>query len=101
MRGQPHVEGRIQIQAFEPAGTAVAAKQPIVFTWRAVGADLYRLTILTDSGEPIWSQETADTSLMIPDRTSLASGVTYFWRVDAVGGSIVASTGANPFVISP
>jgi hypothetical protein len=101
IRGQPRVEGPVRIRTIEPAGAAIAADGPIVFTWESVGADLYRVTILTENGEPIWSQETPDTSVVVSDRTSLSSGATYFWRVDVVGGSIVASTGANPFVISP
>ena len=93
-------ERQASIPIVAPADDVIT-KTPVIFTWRAASADLYRLVILADDGHPIWSGETADTSLTLPNGVALASGHSYFWRVDAIANGIVASSGIQRLTIEP
>jgi hypothetical protein len=50
---------------------------------RVDGANRYRVTLLDEGGNVVWESETPDTTIAIPPAQSLASGTTYFWKVDA------------------
>lgn len=86
-------DGRIAVVG--PAEGEAAARRRLVFTWRAAPADLYRVTLLTGSGEPVWSGETSDTALALPDSVALAPGRAYFWRVDGIAEGLALSSGAR------
>ena len=98
----PAVDGERQatITIVAPADDVIT-KTPVVFTWRPVSADLYRVSVLADDGQPIWSGQAADTSLALPAGVGLAPGRAYFWRVDAIANGLVASSGAHRLTIGP
>ena len=98
----PAVDGerRGVIPVVAPADDVVT-KPPVVFTWRPVTADLYRLSVLADDGGPIWTRETAGTSLTLPPGVTLIPGRAYFWRVDAIANGLVASSGIHRLTIGP
>ena len=87
-------EGRSHIDVISPNPDSIVVAEPLVFTWHSSPASLYRVTVLTESGEPIYSAETRDTSLVLPDSVRLAPEKIYFWRADGTGNGIVSSTGA-------
>lgn len=68
--------------------------------WRsAEGASTYRVTLTDEGGSTLWSTETTDSVVAIPDG-HLEAGATYFWFVDATladGGS--ASTGVRTLIV--
>ncbi len=86
------LEGRARIEATLPLADTVRAAPALVFAWRPVRADVFRFTLLSETGEPVWSVETADTVLTLPNTVHLGAGA-FFWRVDAVAEGIVATTG--------
>lgn len=91
-------EARIPIVS---PGDDVLTNGPIVFRWRPVTADMYRVSLLADDGRPLWSGESPGTSLQLPDSVALQPGHAYFWRVDAIANGIVASTGVHRLTITP
>lgn len=93
-------EGQLRIDVVTPPSDAAVAASGVVFVWRAMTADLYRLTVLTETGEPLWSLETADTSAVAPSGKGLTPGV-YFWHVDAIKDGIAASSGPHQLRVSP
>ena len=54
--------------------TACTVPAPRHFTWRSANADVYRIYVLTESGDPVWTTETTDTTIALPDSVSLQSG---------------------------
>lgn len=54
------------------------------FVWSSVpGVDRYRLRLYDAEGALVWTAETADTVLALPDSVVLSAPVTYFWKVEA------------------
>ena len=94
-------EGRARIEVIAPAEDASDVAAFRTFTWHRSGAGLYRFILLSESGEPLWTRETPDTSLVLPASVSLQRGHDYFWRVDAVGDGVMASTGARSLRVPP
>jgi hypothetical protein len=94
-------EGQRRIALIAPADDITVHVAPIVFVWHAVEADVYRLSLLSENGEPIWAKETTDTTAMLPVTVTLNPGRAYFWRVDAVANGIVATTPARRVQVSP
>lgn len=88
-------EGQPRINLVSPADDLTTPAGRIVFTWHAIAADAYRISVLTESGDPIWSKETTDTSIVLPPAVGLQSGAAYFWHVDAIANGIVATTGVH------
>jgi hypothetical protein len=84
-------DGRPRLAIVSPIdGTSVGG--PVIFTWRAGGtADAYTIVVMTESGEPIWTTTTSDTTIALPDSVTLHPG-RYFWRVDGIGNGIAATT---------
>jgi hypothetical protein len=93
-------EGQRRIDAISPADDVAIPAAQIVFMWHAVGADVYRVFLLSESGGPIWETETTDTSATLPATVSLTAGGAYFWRVDAVTNGIIATTRAHRLQVS-
>lgn len=79
-------------------GDSVAAGR-VVFQWRSRPGDSYRVTVLTESGEPVWTGETTDTSIALPTSIALQAGRLYFWRVDAVADGLSATSGVQRFQV--
>jgi hypothetical protein len=88
-------EGRQRIAVVSPPESATVSARSAVFSWRATGADLYRFTLLSESGEPVWTHETADTTLRLPASVFPSREGAYFWRVDAIADGIAATSGAR------
>ena len=95
-RARPVTEtgGRSHLAIVAPADDATVSGR-IVLTWRSTNADVYRVILLTKSGAPVWTTETGDTSVALPDAIALQAGQPYFWRVDAIGNGIAATTGSH------
>lgn len=81
------------VRATPGAGSALAVVSPdsvidagtSAFTWRpAPGAARYAFTLATPDGRPIFTTETADTSLALPPAVTLEPGRSYLWFVDAL-----------------
>lgn len=84
------------IEVASPAERIQASGAPVAFVWRPSGAtDIYRFSLLAEGGEPIWSAETADTTVSLPASATLEPGRTYFWRVDAIADGVVLTTGVR------
>ena len=94
-------EGGVRINVVSPLGTEPRASASIVFVWRSASRDVYRFVLLSESGESLYTTETADTSITWPSQVTPTPGSLYFWRVDGVGGAEVASTGAQRLRLSP
>lgn len=55
--------------------------------WSSVPrAERYRLRLYDNEGAVLWTAETTDTSVALPDSVVLAPRVTYFWKVEAQTG---------------
>jgi|ERR1041385_133048 hypothetical protein len=88
-------EGRARLDIVSPAPDSAVTASSLVFTWRGSAGDLYRVTVLSESGEPLWTGDTADTSVALPAGVVLLPGRSYFWRVDGIADGIAASSGVH------
>ena len=66
----------------------VAPRGPVArvdqFVWSGVPrSDRYRLRLYTDEGDVLWTSETTDTLVALPDSVGLSHLATYFWKVEA------------------
>lgn len=58
----------------------------VVFTWSAVPpGGTFRVSLLDDRGNRVWSEETGDTTAVLPGSVRLERDRAYFWYVDALG----------------
>jgi hypothetical protein len=87
-------DGRSHLTIVAPTDSIVASDR-LVFSWRSGKADGYRFFLLTESGAPVWSADTSDTTITLPDSVVLQPGRAYFWRVEGIGNGIAARTGFN------
>ncbi len=96
-------EGIQRVEIVAPTNDSTVSTDSIRFTWRSAGADVqYALAVTNLDGEPVFSQSTSDTTLVLSVVGNLPSGRTYFWFVDALftdGES--ATTGIHRFSIPP
>ena len=92
-------EGRARIDVLTPP--EMVRSDSLVFTWHGVGADVYRFTLLSEDGEPLWAHDTPDTSQSLPHSVVLTPNRDYWWRVDATAEGVVASTGVRRLRVSP
>ena len=88
-------EGQRHIALVSPPDDATVPAAQIAFAWHATPADVYRIYLLTQSGDSIWATETTDTTVVVPSTVDVRPGSAYFWRVDAVANGIVATTGVH------
>jgi len=86
--------GLSRLATVSPADDATIGGR-IVFAWRSTNADVYRIDVLTTSGNPVWTTDTGDTTVTLPDSIALQAGQAYFWRVEAIGNGISAVTGVH------
>jgi len=89
--------GSPSLMALGPLGEAPAAG--LRFVWgRAAGATIYRLTLSGADGVPLWTANTGDTTLALPDSVRLQTGKPYYWMIDALlGDGTTRSTGLHEF----
>ncbi len=85
-------EGLRRIDVISPGDDVTVPASRMMFEWHAVSADVYRIFLLTESGDSIWTKETTDTMATLPATVSLSADRAYFWHVDAVAKGIVATT---------
>jgi len=58
---------------------------PLRFVWRDIGeGGTFRLTLLDEAGNLVWTVDTGDTTAVAPEHLPLERGGTYFWYVDAL-----------------
>jgi Putative zinc-finger len=88
-------EGSGRIEVVSPVDDATLPAAHVAFAWHAVSTDLYRFSLLSESGDSLWTTETEDTNVVVPRTIQLEPGQAYFWSVDAVANGIVAKTGAH------
>jgi anti-sigma factor ChrR (cupin superfamily) len=80
----------------EPTVTSTNAPSPIApapgesvarvdrLVWSSVpGAERYRVRLYDREGSTLWTRETSDTSVALPDSITFHPRVPYFWRVEA------------------
>jgi len=94
-------EGTRRFGTVTPVNDAVVDPRHVAFTWHSASADLYRVVLLTGTGAPVWTGETTDTTLALPDTVPLQRGQPYFWRVDAIAAGIAATAGVHRIRIAP
>jgi hypothetical protein len=81
--GAPAVGPGATIAVYSPRNTAETG--PLEFSWQDMGSEVrYRLSLTRSDGGEVWSDATADTSLVLPPDVTLVEGTTYFWWVDAL-----------------
>lgn len=95
-RARPVTEagGPSRLDIVAPADDATVGRR-VIFTWRSANADVYRIVVLTESGVPVWTTDTGDTTIALPASVTLQGGQAYFWRVEAIGNGIAATTGVH------
>jgi anti-sigma factor RsiW len=89
------------LTAYGPTGEV--SRPHLRFVWGAAASGAaYRLSVSGESGTPVWSASTADTSAALPDSVRLAQAARYYWVVDAIttDGRTV-STGLREFGVRP
>jgi hypothetical protein len=94
-------EGLRQIDVVSPADDVTIPGGPVVLTWHAVQADIYRVSLLDESGKPLWTRETPDSSVTLPGNAGIRPGQAYFWRVEAIASGISATTRVHRLRIAP
>lgn len=83
-----------------PASGDTLAADDVVLAWRQLEPEAeYRLTLSAPNGTILWSTETSDTTVTVPDSVFRGPG-TVFWYVDALRSTgRAATTGVSEFVI--
>jgi len=94
-------EGRARLGIVAPSPDSLSPRAGLRLLWRGSSATLYRVIVLTQSGEPLWTADTPDTAIVLPDSVTLLPGHIYFWQVEGIGNGITASTGAHRLRVRP
>jgi hypothetical protein len=96
---RPSADGGVPaIEVIEPPDGARVADS-VVLRWRSAGDGPYDVSFLSEDGRPLWTAQIPDTVVRIPSTVALQPGATYFWRVDAMGNGIVATTGVRRLTV--
>ncbi len=97
---------RVRAPAAEVLGVVGAEQGPagaVHLTWRSVGAEaVYAVTFLSDAGDRVWTANTADTTVTLPDSVHLVRSDVYHWFVEAQlrdGGRL--TSGPQRLVLGP
>lgn len=96
----PALEPAPAIATITPApDTVLPAGGAVRFAWHAApGGSMYRVMLLGESGDLLWSTETGDTIAPLPDDVRLARAGSYFWYVDALStDGATRTSGARRF----
>ena len=100
VRDRAVTEGAARIDVVAPASRDVA-RSDTNFVWRPANVDVYRFTLMNESGAVLFRAEVADTSIVWPRTVPVTPGTSYFWRVDGVAEGVTSSTGARRLRILP
>jgi hypothetical protein len=89
------------LTAYGPTGEV--SRPQLRFVWGAAPSGAaYRLSVSSESGTPVWSASTADTSAALPDSVGLVQAARYYWVVDALTtDGRTLSTGLREFGVRP
>jgi hypothetical protein len=101
LRAPDFSEGRTRLEIVSPSPDSSVSRPGLSLIWHGSAASLYRVIVLTESGEPVWTADTPDTTVALPDGVTLLPGRLYFWRVEGIANGITASTGANRLRVRP
>lgn len=87
--------------AVSPKGSV--ARAGLAMVWhRAEGNASYRVSITDATGRIVWSSDTRNTSVAVPDSIQLLPGHEYLWTADAIlAQGISRSTSLQSFRIAP
>ena len=88
-------EARALIEVTGPPEAESVSQSTAFLSWRATGADFYRVTISDESGAPVLLRETSDTILALGTVASLGGGRVLLWTVDAIADGRAASSGVR------
>lgn len=94
VRRVSETDGRARLAIVSP-GDDMTVVSPVVFTWHSTNADVYRIVVVTESGDPVWKTDTGDTTIALPDSVTLQPGRAYFWHVDGISNGIAAVSGQH------
>lgn len=94
-------DARPRLESSTPADDALVTGDSVAFTWRAARADLYRLVVQDETGQPVLSTETPDTLVIVRGERAFLPGRLFFWRVDAITDGVSASSEVRKFRIAP
>ncbi len=102
LRGQ-RADGTRTFAAVVPAVDAEVRAGSLVFTWRSEGTGVhYLLTVTEESGDVLWTADTSDTTVVLPNNVGVTPGQRYYWYVDALlEGAASSTTGVRAFVLRP
>ena len=77
------------ISIIEPKDGAITADTAIVFRWSPSGTGAeYRITVVSEAGDAVWTAETADTRIALPTDVRLTPGTRYMWYIDATRSGV-------------
>lgn len=92
-RAGPAVEQLRTVRIASPALERVGDRWTARLRWESEGPDLtYRVTLTDGSGQSLWTTQTTDTAVEIPEAVDLRSGGVYFWIIDVTLPSGEAAT---------
>jgi hypothetical protein len=94
-------EGLATIPVYAPSEGDSVRGRGLTFSWSTASAERYRLVVSTEEGTPVWSTDTKDTVITLPDSITLQRGASYFWQVDAVQAGVTATTRLHRFTVVP
>lgn len=95
------VDGGARIRTVAPEDGEVVGSAGVRFTWDAVPAATYQLTVTDAQGRTVWQAATTDTTLVLPGIAKLSGPASYYWNVDALAsdGSSM-TTGVREFKVT-
>lgn len=95
------VRGGLVETLFPEVGEAIPGGDPPRFVWKDTGeGSTFRVTLLDEEGNLLWSTRTSDTTAAVPEELRLESGGTYYWYVDALSSEGRSTTsGPRRFIV--
>lgn len=92
-------EGTPVLVTHLPPNGAALPRAGLRFIWAWATAERFAFVLSDETGQPVYSSDTRDSMLTLPDSVTLQAGRSYFWRVDAIGGGVAATTRSQRFSI--
>ncbi len=90
------------LKVLGPSDTRVLLGKPVTFRWQAPEeAGIYNIALKSASGQNLFNQTTAATSLVLPPDISLVPGGRYQWQVYAMGNDGMRLSAEAEFSAAP